>query len=62
VHGSAPDIAGKNIANPIGAIGSAAMLLRHALELEKEARAVESAIGRALAAGQGRPVTAAGRC
>jgi 3-isopropylmalate dehydrogenase len=51
VHGSAPDIAGKNIANPIGAIGSAAMLLRHALGLEKEALVVESAIGGALAAG-----------
>ena len=51
VHGSAPDIAGKNIANPIGAIGSAAMLLRHALGLEAEARAVETAIGAALNAG-----------
>ena len=51
VHGSAPDIAGKNIANPIGAIGSAAMLLRHALGLEDEARAIEIAIGRALTAG-----------
>ena len=51
VHGSAPDIAGKNIANPIGAIGSAAMLLRHALGLEEEARAIETAIGQTLAAG-----------
>ena len=51
VHGSAPDIAGKNIANPSGAIGSAAMLLRHALGLEDEARAIEIAIGRALTAG-----------
>lgn len=51
VHGSAPDIAGKNIANPIGAIGSAAMLLRHALGLDAEATAIESAIGAALAAG-----------
>jgi 3-isopropylmalate dehydrogenase len=51
VHGSAPDIAGKNIANPIGAIGSAAMLLRHALGLEDEAGAIETAIGRALTAG-----------
>jgi 3-isopropylmalate dehydrogenase len=51
VHGSAPDIAGKNIANPIGAIGSAAMLLRHSLGLEEEARAIESAIGEALNAG-----------
>ena len=37
VHGSAPDIAGKGIANPIGTIASAAMLLRYALELEAEA-------------------------
>jgi 3-isopropylmalate dehydrogenase len=51
VHGSAPDIAGKDIANPIGAIGSAAMLLRHALRLETEARAVEQAIANALAGG-----------
>jgi 3-isopropylmalate dehydrogenase len=51
VHGSAPDIAGRNIANPIGAIGSAAMLLRHALSLEKEAAAVETAIGAVLKAG-----------
>ena len=51
VHGSAPDIAGKNIANPIGAIGSAAMLLRHALGLEEEARAIEAAIGATLDAG-----------
>jgi len=51
VHGSAPDIAGKNIANPIGAIASAAMLLRHALGLEKEATAVEAAIEHALTAG-----------
>jgi 3-isopropylmalate dehydrogenase len=51
VHGSAPDIAGKNIANPIGAIGSAAMLLRYSLGLEKEALAIENAIGAALTAG-----------
>jgi 3-isopropylmalate dehydrogenase len=51
VHGSAPDIAGRNIANPIGAIGSAAMLLRHALGLEDEARAIEAAIGATLDAG-----------
>ena len=51
VHGSAPDIAGKDIANPIGAIGSAAMLLRYALRLETEARAVEQAIERALVGG-----------
>jgi 3-isopropylmalate dehydrogenase len=51
VHGSAPDIAGQDIANPIGAIGSAAMLLRHALGLEEEARAIEAAIGSTLARG-----------
>ena len=51
VHGSAPDIAGKDIANPIGAVGSVAMLLRHALHLEDEAAAVEAAIGAALADG-----------
>ena len=56
VHGSAPDIAGKDIANPIGAIGSAAMLLRHALGLETEARAVEAAIGDALRAGCAPPI------
>ena len=51
VHGSAPDIAGTNAANPVGAIASAAMLLRHALGLGDEADAVETAIGGALDAG-----------
>ena len=51
VHGSAPGIAGRDIANPIGAIASAAMLLRHALGAPVEADAVEQAIGSALAAG-----------
>ena len=51
VHGSAPDIAGRDIANPIGAILSAAMLLRHALKLEEEAAAVEGAVGAVLAKG-----------
>ena len=51
VHGSAPDIAGKNLANPIGAIASAAMLLRHALGLAGEADAIEAAIGSVLDAG-----------
>ena len=51
VHGSAPDIAGRNIANPIGAIASAAMLLRQALQLDTEARAVEDAIGATLRKG-----------
>ncbi len=44
IHGSAPDIAGKGIANPLGTILSAAMLLRHSLELEDEAKAVEKAV------------------
>jgi 3-isopropylmalate dehydrogenase len=51
VHGSAPDIAGRGIANPIGTIASAAMLLRYALKLEKEATTVERAIEAALTAG-----------
>jgi 3-isopropylmalate dehydrogenase len=44
VHGSAPDIAGKGIANPMGAILTAAMLLRHSAHLEAEAQAVESSV------------------
>jgi 3-isopropylmalate dehydrogenase len=51
IHGSAPDIAGRGIANPIGTIMSAAMLLRHSLGLEAEAQAIEKAVGRALDAG-----------
>jgi 3-isopropylmalate dehydrogenase len=48
IHGSAPDIAGKGVANPYGAIASAAMLLRHSLGLEAEARAVEAAVADAI--------------
>jgi 3-isopropylmalate dehydrogenase len=44
VHGSAPDIAGKGIANPLGAILTAAMLLRHSAHLEGEAQAIESSV------------------
>ena len=51
IHGSAPDIAERGIANPLGTILSAAMLLRHSLGLEREAAAVEAAVGDALAAG-----------
>ena len=51
VHGSAPDIAGKGIANPLGAILSAAMLLRHGFRLEAEAAAIEHAVQEVLAAG-----------
>jgi 3-isopropylmalate dehydrogenase len=52
IHGSAPDIAGKGIANPVGTILSAAMLLRHSLGLEKEASEIEQAVNRALDEGQ----------
>jgi 3-isopropylmalate dehydrogenase len=48
VHGSAPDIAGKGIANPLGAILSVAMMLRHSFQLEKEAVHVESAVAAVL--------------
>lgn len=48
VHGSAPDIAGKGIANPLGAILTAAMLLRHSAHLEDDARAVELAVRKVL--------------
>ncbi|MFB3915969.1 MAG: 3-isopropylmalate dehydrogenase [Terriglobales bacterium] len=51
IHGSAPDIAGRGIANPLGAIASAAMMLRHTFKLEAQARAVEAAIGAVLDAG-----------
>ncbi len=51
VHGSAPDIAGRGIANPLAMFLSVAMMLRHGLGLESEAAAVESAVDRALAAG-----------
>ena len=51
IHGSAPDIAGKGIANPLGTIMSAAMLLRHSLGLEAEARAIESAVDAAITGG-----------
>ena len=51
VHGSAPDIAGKGIANPLGAILSAAMMLRHSFQLEEEAGCVEKAVSIMLARG-----------
>lgn len=51
VHGSAPDIAGRGIANPLGAILSAAMMLRHSFKLESEASAIETAVTHALEAG-----------
>lgn len=51
IHGSAPDIAGKGIANPLGAILSAAMLLRYSLGAEQPAAAIESAVWQAVSAG-----------
>jgi len=51
IHGSAPDIAGRGIANPIGTILSAALLLRHSLGLETEAQAIERAVIEAVTAG-----------
>ena len=51
IHGSAPDIAGRGLANPYAAILSAALLLRYALRLEEEAIAVEGAVARAVQGG-----------
>jgi len=51
IHGSAPDIQGQGIANPCGTIASAAMLLRHSLDLSEEATAVESAIRQVIESG-----------
>ena len=50
-HGSAPDIAGKNVANPIATILSAAMMLRYSLDLDKEADAIEAAVAAVLKEG-----------
>jgi 3-isopropylmalate dehydrogenase len=60
IHGSAPDIAGKGIANPYATILSVAMLLRHSLGLNQEAQAVESAVANAVTAGIRTPDIAAG--
>lgn len=51
IHGSAPDIAGQGLANPIATILSAAMLLRHSLDLDAEATAIETAVEKTLAQG-----------
>jgi len=60
VHGSAPDIAGKGVANPLATILSAAMALRHSLGLPEEAAAVDAAVDRVLDAGLRTPDIAAG--
>jgi len=52
IHGSAPDIAGKGIANPYATVLSAALLLRHALGLEREALALEAAVSQAVVSGK----------
>lgn len=59
IHGSAPDIAGKGIANPCGMIKSAAMLLRHSFELEEEADLLDAAVQGAIASGLRTPDIAA---
>jgi 3-isopropylmalate dehydrogenase len=51
IHGSAPDIAGQGIANPIGTVLSAALMLRHSLGMADEAEAVEKAVEAVLSAG-----------
>ena len=51
IHGSAPDIAGQNKANPIGTILSAAMMLKYSFDLDEEAAAIEAAVDKALDAG-----------
>lgn len=60
VHGSAPDIAGQGIANPLGAIASAALMLRHSAKLEQEACDIELAIEHVLEAGYRTPDIAHG--
>lgn len=60
VHGSAPDIAGRGIANPLGAIASAAMLLRYSAHLEAEPCDIEAAIGNVLDSGYRTPDIASG--
>ncbi len=59
IHGSAPDIAGRGIANPYGTLLSVAMLLRHSLRLTREADILESAVGQAIESGARTPDIAA---
>ena len=51
IHGSAPDIAGQDLANPVGMVLSAAMMLRHSFDLEDEADSIEAAVAVVLASG-----------
>lgn len=59
IHGSAPDIAGKNIANPVGTILSAALMLRYSLGMQEEATGIEKAVDNAIANGMRTADTAA---
>ena len=59
IHGSAPDIAGRGIANPCGTLLSVALLLRHSLGLEREAAALERAVSAAIEQGARTPDIAA---
>jgi 3-isopropylmalate dehydrogenase len=52
VHGSAPDIAGKNLANPLATVLSLAMMLRYSFDQEEEAKLLENAVDRILASGK----------
>ncbi len=52
IHGSAPDIAGRGIANPVGTILSAALMLRYSLRMEAEAERVEHAVARTIQDGK----------
>jgi 3-isopropylmalate dehydrogenase len=62
IHGSAPDIAGKDLANPLATILAAAMALRHSMELNAEAETVESAVDAVLDAGmRTRDIAAGGK-
>jgi 3-isopropylmalate dehydrogenase len=61
VHGSAPDIAGQGRANPLAAFGSVALMLRHSLQMEEAAAAVESAMDRVLEHGLRTPDLASGK-
>ena len=60
VHGSAPDIAGQGVANPLATFGSVALMLRHSLQMEEAAAAVESAMDRVLEQGLRTPDLASG--
>ena len=51
IHGSAPDIAGQDIANPIGTVLSAAMMLRYSFDMAQEADCIENAVSAVLSAG-----------